>query len=82
MKFKFCGDLDAPDWLLAEITVLSRITSVRFKLLSQQIIKHISEGTMEVRLSVCVNMVDVQYEKLEKLAAAAQLGLRDACIVN
>lgn len=49
MKFKFCGDLDAPDWLLAEITVLSRITSVRFKLLAQQIIKYIADGTMDVR---------------------------------
>lgn len=25
MKFRFCGDLDAPDWLLKEITVLSKI---------------------------------------------------------
>jgi hypothetical protein len=24
MRFKFCGDLDAPDWVLAEINVLSK----------------------------------------------------------
>ena len=26
-KFHFCGDLDCPDWVLAEITVLSRMVS-------------------------------------------------------
>lgn len=25
MKFRFCGDLDAPDWLLADIALLSKI---------------------------------------------------------
>ena len=27
MKFRFCGDLDAPDWLLMEISTLSVIVS-------------------------------------------------------
>ena len=35
-RFHFCGGLDAPDWLLAEISVLSRISSVRIKLLALQ----------------------------------------------
>ena len=28
MKFRFCGDLDAPDWLLAEISTISKLASV------------------------------------------------------
>ena len=24
-KFRFCGDLDCPDWLLAEISILSKL---------------------------------------------------------
>lgn len=24
-RFRFCGDLDCPDWVLAEISVLARI---------------------------------------------------------
>ena len=26
-KFRFCGDLDCPDWVLAEISILSKIVS-------------------------------------------------------
>jgi hypothetical protein len=29
MKFKFCGDQDAPDWVLAEITTISKIVKPR-----------------------------------------------------
>lgn len=25
MKFRFCGDLDCPDWILAEIATISKI---------------------------------------------------------
>ncbi|XP_053383575.1 COMM domain-containing protein 4-like isoform X1 [Mercenaria mercenaria] len=39
MRFRFCGDLDCPDWVLAEISTLSKITSVKMKLLCVQIIK-------------------------------------------
>ncbi|CAH0561940.1 unnamed protein product [Brassicogethes aeneus] len=35
MKFRFCGDADCPDWVLAEINTLSRLSSVKVKLLSQ-----------------------------------------------
>ena len=39
MKFKFCGDLDCPDWLLAEISNLSKISSVKLKLICNQAVK-------------------------------------------
>jgi hypothetical protein len=29
-KFKFCGDLDAPDWLLKEISVIAKIVRKNF----------------------------------------------------
>lgn len=35
MKFKFCGDADCPDWVLAVINDLSKISSVKLKVLAQ-----------------------------------------------
>ncbi|XP_056647755.1 COMM domain-containing protein 4 [Diorhabda carinulata] len=35
MKFRFCGDADCPDWVLVEINTLSRLSSIKLKLLSQ-----------------------------------------------
>lgn len=28
MKFRFCGDLDVPDWLLKEISTLSKLVRI------------------------------------------------------
>uniref|UniRef100_A0A1E1X4R9 COMM domain-containing protein n=1 Tax=Amblyomma aureolatum TaxID=187763 RepID=A0A1E1X4R9_9ACAR len=41
MLFKFCGDRDCPDWLLAEIGSLSKISSVKVKLLCVQVVSGI-----------------------------------------
>eukprot|EP00762_Andalucia_godoyi_P002994 ANDGO_04152.mRNA.1 COMM domain-containing protein 4 len=38
MRFKFCGDADLPDWVLAAIARLSELTSVRTKLLGLQVV--------------------------------------------
>jgi len=38
MKFKFCGDADAPDWLLAEMFTISKLSSVRVRLLCAQLV--------------------------------------------
>lgn len=47
MKFDFCGGFDAPDWLLSEIATLSNISSVRVKLLCNQIITKITENKID-----------------------------------
>jgi hypothetical protein len=54
MKFKFCGDADAPDWVLGEMATISKISSVRVKLLLGQIVKGQLSGA-------------VDYEKLAKV---------------
>ena len=41
MRFKFCGDLDCPDWVLAEMAVMSKLSVVKFKLLCDMIGKKI-----------------------------------------
>jgi hypothetical protein len=39
MKFRFCGNADAPDWLLAEMFTVSKLSSVRVRLLAAQLIQ-------------------------------------------
>lgn len=60
MKFRFCGDLDAPDWLLREADVISRMTYVRIKLLAMHIIAAMS-GAIE----------QIDYDKVRKLVSTA-----------
>ena len=45
MKFRFCGDLDCPNWVLSEIATLSLFTSVRVKVLAIQVLSSTLEGT-------------------------------------
>ncbi|XP_015256253.1 PREDICTED: COMM domain-containing protein 4 [Cyprinodon variegatus] len=59
MRFRFCGDLDCPDWVLAEISTLAKISSVKMKLLCAQVLKDLlGEG--------------IDYEKVTKLTADAK----------
>lgn len=56
MLFKFCGDRDCPDWLLAEIGSLSKISSVKVKLLSVQVVNSLLNS-------------QIDFEKVTKLTA-------------
>ncbi|KAM4746935.1 COMM domain-containing protein 4 [Rhinophrynus dorsalis] len=59
MRFRFCGDLDCPDWVLAEISTLSKISSVKLKLICAQVLK---EQLGE----------KIDYEKILKLTSDAR----------
>merc|ERR1719342_1552589 len=37
MKFKFCGELDCPDWLLAGIAELSNVSTIKLKELTNDL---------------------------------------------
>ncbi|XP_048225265.1 COMM domain-containing protein 4 [Perognathus longimembris pacificus] len=59
MRFRFCGDLDCPDWVLAEISTLAKISSVKLRLLCGQVLKELlGQG--------------IDYEKILKLTADAK----------
>ncbi|CAG5114892.1 unnamed protein product [Candidula unifasciata] len=64
MRFRFCGDLDCPDWVLAEINILSKITSVKIKLLAVQVLKDLLGE-------------DLDYEKVQKLTSDAKFETGD-----
>ncbi|KAM9377029.1 COMM domain-containing protein 4 [Pholidichthys leucotaenia] len=59
MRFRFCGDLDCPDWVLAEISTLAKISSVKMKLLCAQVLKDLLGE-------------DIDYDKVAKLTADAK----------
>ena len=44
MKFQFCGQQDCPDWILSEIFILSRLSSVKAKLFAAQVVQSILKG--------------------------------------
>lgn len=64
MRFRFCGDLDCPDWVLAEISILSKITSVKMKLLCAQVIKDLLGD-------------EIDYEKVHKITSDAKYEIGD-----
>ncbi|XP_034181189.1 COMM domain-containing protein 4 [Osmia lignaria lignaria] len=65
MKFRFLGDGDCPDWLLAEINTLSRMTSIKIKILGQAVAKYLTEGELDE-------------EKIKKITQDAKLEVNDA----
>jgi len=48
MKFKICGELDCPDWLLNEIENLSKMSAVKMILLGYEVIKKLKNSEMNV----------------------------------
>ncbi|RZF33868.1 hypothetical protein LSTR_LSTR009892 [Laodelphax striatellus] len=64
MRFKFCGEGDCPDWVLLQINALSRMSSVKMKILCQTVAKSLVENELD-------------FEKVKKLTADAKLELDD-----
>ncbi|KAK4871720.1 hypothetical protein RN001_015844 [Aquatica leii] len=48
MRFRFCGNGDCPDWVLAEINTLSRLSSVKLKSLGQIVAQGIIEAPIDM----------------------------------
>jgi len=78
MKFKFCGDRDAPDWLLAEMFTISKLSSVRVKLLCATLAERVR--ARELASAACEltdfhsdvrPLPDVDYAKFQKLVDGA-----------
>ena len=69
MRFRLFGDLDCPDWILADIVLLSRLTSIKLKLLAKQVVENIVQKTLD-------------FEKCQRLSADAKFKDGDvkACI--
>ncbi|XP_003748230.1 COMM domain-containing protein 4 [Galendromus occidentalis] len=68
MRFKFCGDLDCPDWLLAAISDLAKLSSIKVRWGANFLAQCIADGlTNEDGLSRAKDKLD----KLEPEAVSA-----------
>jgi hypothetical protein len=38
MKFKFCGNIDCPEWLISEITYLTKISSIKLRIICNNLV--------------------------------------------
>jgi hypothetical protein len=38
MKFKFCGNIDCPDWIITEITFLTKISTIKLRIICNNLI--------------------------------------------
>lgn len=64
MRFHFCGDLDCPDWVLAEISTLSKLSSIKVKLLCGHVIKDLLGEPID-------------FDKVKKLTSDAKFDFGD-----
>eukprot|EP01041_Mallomonas_annulata_P007488 gene7487-15327_t len=44
MRFRFCGDLDCPDWIIVEVSALSKMPASIISAITSQIISSFEEG--------------------------------------
>ncbi|XP_046392728.1 COMM domain-containing protein 4 [Ischnura elegans] len=72
MRFRFCGDLDCPDWVLAEMNSLSRLTSVKMKLLCQEVVKSLAGAPLDYE-AVKKLTADAKYDEGDREGAVAAL---------
>ena len=64
MKFKFCGNVDCPDWLITEIVYLSKITPVKLRILGNLICKYIMKDGDTVKIKKILEEMNLSSDEI------------------
>jgi len=80
MRFRFCGNLDAPDWLLAEIAVLSPLSSKTCNSLCTVVVQQLKTQSLDYpTLETLTKQGDLNPGDVKGVVAALNYILRNAC---
>eukprot|EP00501_MAST-03F_sp_TOSAG23-6_P002030 GSMAST32.ASY1.ANO1.2118.1 assembled CDS len=72
MKFRFCGGLDCPTWLLTEVVVLSKLSASHTQVLCNQIVAHLTGKEIDFKeVQKAAKKCDITGESNIKAALAA-----------
>ena len=56
-RFEFCGDLDCPDWVLEQMQLMSRLSSVKLKVLATEVVRSLLQSDVQVSRSRVKDLV-------------------------
>eukprot|EP00093_Oithona_nana_P011474 11474.XXX_482970_482521_1 [CDS] Oithona nana genome sequencing. len=75
MKFRFNGGQDCPDWVLAEMNTLSRLTSIKTRLLASKVSENIVMSSTDEELLASAKQLteDAKFQINDVKAAIAAL---------
>jgi len=80
MRFRFCGNLDAPDWLLAEIAVLAPLSSATCDTLCGVVIQQLKTSQLNYpAVETLIKNNDLKSSDVKGIVAALNYILRNSC---
>ena len=79
MRYKFNSNADLPEWVLAEVSTLSKISCVRLKLITRLVITEMSGGVLDVEKVVkLVPPTGITWSDIRAMLAAISFILNGA----
>lgn len=79
MRFEFCGNIDCPEWVLAEVSLLNRLSAIKLKLMLNQLCKKITSQPFDAeKLSKLCRDQKFEPEETKVCIALVEFVLRQA----
>ena len=79
MKYKFANNADLPEWVLAEVSTLSKISCVRLKLITRCVITELSGGMLDIeKVTKLVPPTGISWSDIKAMLAAISFILTGA----